>query len=85
MPRQLSALGRCSREDTEAAQADPKAWVFFELHQHLQGGLFGKRSASGRRRWSGSGGQATNPAGAIHRLALWVGGLSTAGVMDRLK
>ena len=33
----------------------------------------------------GSGGQATDPARAIHRLALWVGGLSTAGVMDRLK
>jgi hypothetical protein len=30
----------------------------------------------------GNGGQATDPAGAIHRLALWVGGLSTVGVMD---
>jgi hypothetical protein len=31
----------------------------------------------------GNGGQATDPAGAIHRLALWVGGLSTVGVMDK--
>jgi hypothetical protein len=50
-----------------------------------KGGLFGKRSASGRRQQPGSGGQATDPAGAIHRLALWVGGLSTAGVMGTLK
>lgn len=28
---------------------------------------------------SGSGWQGTDPAGAIHRLALWVGALSTAG------
>ena len=41
--------------------------------------LFGKRSASGRRRAPGSGGQATHPAGAVHRLVLWAGGLSTAG------
>jgi hypothetical protein len=41
--------------------------------------LFGKRSASGRRHRSGSGGQATHPAGAVHRLVLWAGGLSTAG------
>jgi hypothetical protein len=41
--------------------------------------LFGKRSASGRRHRPGSGGQATNPAGAVHRLVLWAGGLSTAG------
>jgi len=31
----------------------------------------GKRSASGRRHRPGSGGQATNPAGAVHRLVLW--------------
>jgi hypothetical protein len=28
---------------------------------------------------SGSGGQVTDPAGAVHRLDLWAGGLSTAG------
>ena len=43
--------------------------------------LFGKRSASGRRQRPGSGGQVTEPAGAIHRQVLWVGGLSTAGVV----
>ena len=42
-------------------------------------GLFGKRSASGRRLLSGSGGQVTDPAGAVHRLVLWTGDLSTAG------
>jgi len=41
--------------------------------------LFGKRSASGSRRRSGSSGQATDPAGAVHRLVLWSGDLSTAG------
>ena len=44
-------------------------------------GLFGKRSASGRRQRPGSGGQATDPAGAIHRLVLGMGDLSTAGVL----
>ena len=48
-------------------------------HQHLQSPLLGKRSASSRRRLSGSGGQAAHHAEAIHRLVLWVGGLSTAG------
>jgi hypothetical protein len=32
--------------------------------------LFGKRSASGRRHLSGSGGQATDPTGAVRRLVL---------------
>jgi hypothetical protein len=35
------------------------------------------RQAGGER--AGSGGQATHPAGAVHRLVLWAGGLSTAG------
>jgi len=35
------------------------------------------RQAAGQR--PGSGGQATDPAGAVHRLVLWTGGLSTAG------
>jgi hypothetical protein len=40
------------------------------LHRHRRKRLLGKRCASGRRRNSGSGGQATNPAGAIHGLVL---------------
>ena len=47
---QLAALGRCSSKGTEVAQAEPKAWPCLGLHQHLQGGLFGKRSASGGSR-----------------------------------
>ena len=35
------------------------------------------RQAEGAR--PGSGGQATHPAGAVHRLVLWAGGLSMAG------
>ena len=42
-------------------------------------GCSGKRSASGRRHRPGSGGQATDHAGAVHRLVLWAGGLPTAG------
>ena len=41
--------------------------------------LFGKRSASGRRRTPGSGGQATHPARGRPQAVLWTGGLSTAG------
>lgn len=41
--------------------------------------LFGKRSASGRRRLPGSCGQPTHPAGAVHTFRVWSGGLSTAG------
>jgi hypothetical protein len=47
-------------------------WLFPER-------LFGKRSASGRRQAPGSGGQATDPAGAVHRLVLWTGGLVHGG------
>jgi len=47
---QLAALGRCSRNRTQPARADPEAWPCLGSHQHLQGRLFGKRSASGRRR-----------------------------------
>ena len=47
---QLAALGRCSRNHTLPARAEPEAWLCLGLHQHLQGRLFGKRSASGRRR-----------------------------------
>lgn len=43
--------------------------------------LFGKRSASGRRRTPGSGGQATDPAGAVHRLRP-VGGWLVHGGRD---
>jgi len=31
----------------------------------------------------GSGGQATNPEGAVHKLVLWAGGLSTAGACSK--
>jgi hypothetical protein len=64
----LRCLGRVSRRRA----LDPRFRLLCER-------LFGKRSASGRRHRPGSGGQATNPAGAVHRLVLWAGGLSTAG------
>jgi len=44
--------------------------------------VLGKRSASGRRHLPGSGGQVANPAGAVHRLVLWAGDLSTAGATN---
>ena len=48
----------------------------------------GSLASAARQAVGGSRGAVVKPrtpAGAIHRLALWVGGLSTAGVMDRLK
>src|SRR5450830_181952 len=44
--------------------------------------LFGKRSATGRRHFSRSGGQATYPNGAVHRPVLWAGDLSTADASE---
>ena len=83
-PPQLAALGLCSSEGTEVAQAEPKAWRCLGLHQHLQGGLFGKRSASGGSR--GAGIKRRTPQG--HPQARTVGGWFVHGgrdVMDRLK
>ena len=34
--------------------------------------------------WSGSGGQVADPAGAVHRLDLWAGGLSTERGLERI-
>lgn len=45
--------------------------------------LFGKRSASGRRLLPGSGGQATDPVGAVHRLCPVGGGLVHGGRDER--
>ena len=56
-----------------------------DCKENLQKRLFGKQSASGRRQIPGSGGQVTDPAGAIHRLVLWVGDLSMAGVTCRYR
>ena len=84
MPSSL-ALGLRPSDSTEVARPEPGHWTRLELHQHLQRRLFGKRSASGRRRQSGSGGQATDLAEAIHRLVLWVGGLSTVGAISTLQ
>ena len=77
----LAAPGLCSTVSAPGIHRRNRPLVSCPaLHQHLQRRLLGKRSASGRRRLSGSGGQATNLAEAIHRLVLWVGDLSTAGV-----
>jgi hypothetical protein len=67
---------------TAVARSAPEPWscLAFPCINPYKKWLLGKRSASGRRRKSGSGGQATDLAEAIHRLVLWVGGLSTAGV-----
>jgi hypothetical protein len=53
------------------------------LHRHLQRRLLGKRSASGEGR--GAVVTGTHLAEAIHRLALWVGGLSTVGAICTLR
>jgi hypothetical protein len=55
-----------------------RSMVFGPRFGFIHERLFGKRSASGRRHLPRSGGQATNPAGAVHGLVLWTGGLSTA-------
>jgi hypothetical protein len=47
---QLTALYRCFMEATNMANTASELRFFFESHQQLQGRLFGKRSASGRRR-----------------------------------
>lgn len=68
--------GRCEieRSRPRPGESDPAFKVFFKKR------LFGKRSASGRRRTSGSCGQPTHPVGAVHTFRVWAGGLSTAGV-----
>ena len=52
IPRSLRrwALGAAHEKHTQPARAEPEAWLCLGSHQHLQGRLFGKRSASGRRR-----------------------------------